>query len=251
MFTILLRNMPNVKAIAWLVAFVTIPVASALAQPDDTEQQDTQSYDYYDENIDGGGDNSIIPGNGTDGSDDEPKKPEKKPYVRIVMPVDSITELITYDSIIEQTDSYYDSLYLRAKRWVTAKWYADKKQKELVKVFTDDVLYEKFKVKVKLPMRVRYNKFSSNEYGQVEFNLTMRFKDGKYKYHVSNMIHLLPETSDKKDINYVYLEFYMKSEKNVVNYDRYLRAADAAVRKMVVDMTKAMREPVEVDEDDW
>jgi hypothetical protein len=79
----------------------------------------------------------------------------------------------------------------------------------------------------------------------------MRFKDGKFKYTFTNLTHLLPETSDKKDINYVYMEFYMRSDRNVQNYDRYLRGADAAIKKMVTELKRAMREPAEVDEDDW
>ena len=102
-----------------------------------------------------------------------------------------------------------------------------------------------------MPLKVRYNKFSAAEYGQLQFTITMRFKDGKYKFTITNLVHLLPETSDKKDINYVYMEFYMKSERNVVNYDRYLRAADGSIQNLVKDMRKFMREPVELDEDDW
>lgn len=219
-----------------------------LAQP---EGDTASNLDYYDENIDMGDYYD-------DGSGSEPDKPkkEKKPYIRITLPVDTITELIAYDSVIMQETSYYDSLYIRAKRWVYTHWgvpYATKKKdlKTNEELFLEDVLYEKFKVQVQVPLKIRYNKYSSQEYGHVRFTLTMRFKDGKFKYTITNLTHMLPETSDKKDINYVYMEFYMKSDKNVVTYDRYLRAADGAVNRLLKDMFKFMREPVEIDEDDW
>lgn len=215
----------------------------------------TNNYDYYDENIDGN-DYNFDDYSGEDKKDDAPKKPEKKPYVRIKMPVDTITELITYEEVVIQDESYYDSLYIRAKRWVHTHWgtpHATKKRdkKDNAELYTDDVLYEKFKAKVTVPLKVRYNKFSTAEYGQLQFTITMRFKDGRYKYTISNLVHILPETSDKKDINYVYMEFYMKSERNVVNYDRYLRAADGSIQNLVKDMRKFMREPIEIDEDEW
>ncbi len=209
---------------------------------------------YYDENIDGNDYN--FDDYNLDGKEEAPKKPVKKPYVRIKMPVDTITELISYEDVIEQNESYYDSLYIRAKRWVHTHWgtpYAARKRdkKDNAELYVDDVLYEKFKAKVTVPLKVRYNKFSAAEYGQLQFTITMRFKDGKYKFTITNLVHLLPETSDKKDINYVYMEFYMKSERNVVNYDRYLRAADGSIQNLVKDMRKFMREPVELDDDDW
>lgn len=224
---------------------------------DGESTSDSDNYDYYDENIDG--DDYQYDDYDLDGGDkkkDEPKKPVRKPYVRIKVPVDSISELITYEGVVIQDESYYDSLYIRAKRWVHTNWgtpYAtrrrDKKDNE--ELYMDDVLYEKFKVQVTRPLVVRYNKYSKSEYGKLQITITMRFKDGKYKYTITNLTHLLPETSTQKDINYVYMEFYMKSERNIKNYDRFLRAADGSIQKMVKDMRKFMREPIEVDEDDW
>lgn len=238
------------KATLLIIVFFSL-VTKAVAQYEtDTPTTESDSaYDYYDENIDMGdyGDFS----EGSSSEEEEPKKPQRKPYVRIKMPVDSITEMITYDSVFIQDESYYDSLYLRAKRFVNERWFKGEKPKSLAKIYLEDQEYEKFKVKLTLPLRVRYNKYASDEYGEIEFILTMRFKDGKYKFTATNFVHQLPETSNKKDINYVYMEFYMKSERNVVTYDRYLRATDFAIRGVMKDMTKAMREPVEIDEDDW
>lgn len=238
------------KQIICSLLIVLAITGQVAAQPDGADNVDTPSLDYYDENID------LNNFEGTDDKPDEPKKPEKKPYVRIKLPMDTITELISYESVIAQETSYSDSLYIRGKRWVISKWgvpYATKKKdmKDNEAMFIEDLMYEKFKAVLKVPLRVRYNKFSSSDYGELRFTLTMRFKEGKYKYTITNLTHLLPETSDKKDINYVYMEFYMKSERNIVTYDRYLRGADGAIQKMVKEMLKFMKEPAEVDEDDW
>lgn len=219
---------------------------------------DSNDYDYYDENIDGDDynyDDYDLDGD-KEKKKDEPKKPVKKPYVRIKVPIDSITELITYEDVVIQDASYYDSLYIRAKRWIHTNWgvpYAKRKRdiKDNKELYLDDVQYEKFKVQVTRPLVVRYNKYSKSEYGELKFTITMRFKDGKYKYTITNLTHLLPETSVSKDINYVYMEFYMKSERNIRKYDQFLRAADGSIQKMVKDMRKFMQEPPEIDEDDW
>lgn len=247
------------KKAVFTLLLIVFSVFALQAQPGGGEDPyntdaDTTSDSYYDENIDGNDYN--FDDYSLDGKEETPKKAEKKPYVRIKMPVDTITELISYEDVIEQNESYYDSLYIRAKRWVHTHWgtpHAAKKRdkKDNAELYLDDVLYEKFKAKVTVPLKVRYNKFSASEYGQLQFTITMRFKDGKYKFTITNLVHLLPETSDKKDINYVYMEFYMKSERSVVNYDRYLRAADGSIQNLVKDMRKFMREPVELDEDEW
>jgi hypothetical protein len=259
---ILSKRFLPLKGIAFLILMVLSAVVLK-AQPgsgDDpyNEEADSNNYDYYDENIDGNdyqyddyddlyGDNK---------KKDEPKKPERKPYVRIKVPVDTITELITYEDVVIQDESYYDSLYIRAKRWIHTKWgvpFATKRRdkKDNEELYVDDVLYEKFKVKVTKPLVVRYNKYSKSEYGKLQFTITMRFKDGKYKYTITNLTHILPETSIQKDINYVYMEFYMKSERNIRKYDQFLRAADGSIQLLVKDMRKFMREPPEIDEDDW
>lgn len=242
-----------------LLLFMVLSAITLHAQPgsgDEENTEDSSNYDYYDENIDG--DDYEYDDYDLDGSDkkDAPKKPVKKPYVRIKVPVDSISELITYEGIVIQDASYYDSLYIRAKRWVHTNWgtpYATKRRdkKNNLELFVADVLYEKIQVQVSKPLVVRHNKYSKSEYGKLQFTITMRFKDGKYKYTITNLIHLLPKTSIKKDINYAYLEFYMKSERNIRQYDQFLRAADGSIQKMVKDMRKFMREPIEVDEDDW
>lgn len=255
------RIMP-VRGMAFVI-FMLLSAIALKAQPGSGEDPysedngDSNNYDYYDENIDGDDYNYD---NYDDYFDDdkkkEEKKPEKKPYVRVKMPMDTITELITYEDVVIQDESYFDSLYIRAKRWIHTNWgvpYATRKRdkKDNEELYLDDVQFEKFRVKVTTPLVVRYNKYSKSEYGKLQFTITMRFKDGKYKYTITNLTHLLPETSVEKDINYVYMEYYVKAERNIRKYDQFLRAADGSIQQVVKNMRKYMREPVEIDEDDW
>lgn len=201
----------------------------------------SQSDEYYDPNFEGDEYNP-------DGTlkEDAPKKPEKKPYVRIVMPYDTISELITYTEIIEQPDSYVDSLYLRAKKYLER--YGKLKQKD----FTEDLLYEKIVTDVTVPLVIRVNKYSKVRNGDLKFKLTIRFKDGRYKYDVNNLVHLLPPSNlGKKTQQYVYCEYYMTSTRNIIGSDQILRAADFQVQKIIGEIKKALKEPVLVDEDDW
>ncbi|MDX5321552.1 MAG: DUF4468 domain-containing protein [Bacteroidota bacterium] len=203
------------------------------SNPDSTEDPN-QDYDAYD------------PYYGDEG-DNKPKKPEKKPYVRITMPFDTITELITYTGIVEQEDSYYDSLYLRAKRYLMGKF--DLKDKD----FKESALnMDKIIMTLKLPYNMQVNKFKTEQVGNLEFKLALRFKDGKYKYDIDHLKHVMPENAaGKTQPEYAYLEYYMRAERNIIYNDLLLRAADKEINSLIGEIQKALREPVLIDEDDW
>lgn len=179
--------------------------------------------------------------------DGKTKKPEKKPYVKIIMPYDTITELITYTGIVEQQDSYYDSLYLRAKRYLIDKF----KLKE--KDFKETALnMDKIVMTLQLPYIMQRNKHMQDNVGNLEFKLALRFKDGKYKYDIDHLKHNLPlNAAGQTTPQYAYLEYYMRAEKSIVYNDQLLRAADRSINKLIEEIKKALKEPVIIDEDDW
>lgn len=228
-----------------LLLISALTVNSSIAQTEepitDTVSGIDTAFNYFDENLDQ-----------TD-ADQKEKKPEKKPYVRIVMPFDTITELITYTGVVEQTDSYVDSLYERAKNWIAAKWGGGVKKgrQTMEKKFAEDVLYDKFKISLIVPLMVKVNPWNAVRNGDLQFTLEMRFKDGKYKYKFTNLVHILPVANNRKEPEYVYCEYYKGAEKNIVYSDRVLRGADAQINKMVEEIKKALKERIEIDEDDW
>lgn len=202
-------------------------------EPDSTENPSEYGYDDYDPlNEDAG---------------DDPKKEEKKPYVRITMPFDTITELITYTGIVDQEESYYDSLYLRAKRYLMNKFKLNDKDFKESAVGMDKII-----MTLNLPYHMQKNRYVVQEVGKLEFKLAMRFKDGKYKYDINQLKHLIPENAaGKTQPQYTYLEYYMRAEKSVIYNDLLLRAADKQINSLIGEIQKALKEPVIIDEDDW
>lgn len=249
-----LRITPTMKHGLFAIAalfLLTIGSSTAYAQYEDDGTGYDNYYDYEDnpdstQNDDyNDGYDEYDPYYGQE--EDKPKKPEKKPYVRITMPFDTITELITYTGIVEQEDSYYDSLYIRAKRYLIGKF--DLKDKDFKE---SAVNMDKIIMTLKLPYSMQKNKFVEENVGNLEFKLALRFKDGKYKYDIDNLKHLMPENAaGKTQPEYAYLEYYVRSERNIIYNDKLLRSADRQINTLIDEIKKALREPVIIDEDDW
>ncbi|GAB1449201.1 MAG: DUF4468 domain-containing protein [Bacteroidetes bacterium] len=181
-----------------------------------------------------------------DGSDKSNEKtdPLTKPYERIVLTVDSTTNLITYSGVVEQEESGSDSLYLRTKRWAE-------------KAFTKDTKVELDKRNQKLvyiayiPAYSYLNKYTKRNIGKYEMKFTVLIKEGRYKYSVSNLVHESVKPAGASKANRNYFEFYYTSINNVRQYDSVLRAADKDIQALLASYREAMKEPKVVDEDDW
>lgn len=205
-----------------------------------------EGYDNYYNPDSTGGEEDYSETNPDDYNEDgSSKKPDKKPYVRIVLPYDTLTELVTYTNIVEQPDSYLDSLYLRSQRYIMQKFKLDEKA---FKESSKDM--EKIIMTLNMPFHMKINKFVVQQSGTLEFQLALRFKDGKYKYKIDHVKHNLPGKGTKPG-DYVYIEYYMNSARNIVGNDKILRAADAEINKVINEILKALQEPVTVDEDDF
>lgn len=199
--------------------------------PDSTESE--QQYDEYG--------NPIEPAEPEEGDGTQPAKP----YERIVLNVDSITNLITYEEVIEQEESGSDSLYIRAKRWAQKRF--DKNDKSL---FELDKKNQKVVINGVLTAYRYRSKYTRREIGRYEFKMTVWIKEGRYKYQITNLVHegIKPNRGNPTRN---YFEFYYTSPKNVKGYDMILRDADTDIKKLMADFVKAMKDPVIVDEDDW
>ncbi|MFN4083863.1 MAG: DUF4468 domain-containing protein [Bacteroidia bacterium] len=174
---------------------------------------------------------------------DEPVNPLLKPYERIKLPFDSITNLITYSGVVDQDESGSDSLYIRAKKWAEKtflkgyKVETDKRNQKLVYIAT-------------IPAYSYNNPYSRRPIGTFEFKFTVLIKEGRYKYQISNLVHeSLKPASGKSTRNY--FEYYYTTNVSVQNSDRILRYADKDINNMIASFKKAMAEPILVDEDDW
>ncbi|MFY8189476.1 MAG: DUF4468 domain-containing protein [Bacteroidia bacterium] len=166
-----------------------------------------------------------------------------KPYQRIVLVIDSATNLITYNGVMEQEESGSDSLYIRAKRWVAAnlgkevKLEMDKRNQKLTYIGS-------------IPAYSYLNKYTKRPMGRFEFKLTILIKEGRYRYQISNIVHESVKPADGKGTRN-YFEYYYTSTVKVREHDAILRNADRDILKLIESLKAALREPVIVDEDDW
>lgn len=176
--------------------------------------------------------------------DNTPVDPLLKPYERIVLNLDSATNLITYAGVVEQEESGSDSLYLRAKKWVTNTFGKEIKL-EL------DKRNQKLTYLVSTPAYAYTSKYSRRQIGTFEFKITVLIKEGRYKFQFTNFVHetTKPSAGGKPSRNY--FEYYYTSNTRVRENDIILRNADKDINKLIDGLKKAMREPVIVDEDDW
>jgi hypothetical protein len=170
--------------------------------------------------------------------------PLLKPYQRIVLYIDSSTNLISYLGVVEQEESGSDSLYLRAKKWAT-----DNLGKE-VKIEVDK-RNQKLTYVGSIPAYIYMNQYSKRSIGRIEFKITFLIKEGRYKYQISNLVHESVKPSDGGKTNRNYFEYYYTSTTRVRENDIFLRNADKDILKMIESIKLALREPPIVDEDDW
>jgi hypothetical protein len=166
-----------------------------------------------------------------------------KPYQRIVLVIDSATNLITYNGVVEQEESGSDSLYIRAKRWVALNLGKDVK-------LDSDKRNQKLTYIGSIPAYSYLNKYTKRPIGRFEFKFTILIKEGRYRYQISNVVHESVKPADGKGTRN-YFEYYYTSTAKIREHDAILRNADRDILKLIESFKAALREPVIVDEDDW
>jgi len=227
-----------------IILFVTLASQAVYAQV-----QDPLSPGYDENYVDSTSADSAAADsyNGEYGSnnkkDEEPINPFLKPYERILLPFDSVTNLITYAGVVEQEESGSDSLYIRAKRWAEktfdkgAKIETDKRNQKITYVAT-------------IPAYSYINSYNKRLIGSYEFKFTVLIKEGRYKYMINNLVHeSVKPASGKGTRNY--FEYYYTTNTNVQVSDRVLRFADKELNQLIAGFKKAMSESIIIDEDEW
>jgi hypothetical protein len=143
-----------------------------------------------------------------------------------------------------------DSLYIRSRKFLTSLY----GKKSLKKFISEDQAMQKMVLTIKSPMLIRKNKFSKNQNGLYEYKLILRFQDYRYKYDVSNFVHITPPEGAQKDPQRTYMEYYVKSDKDIEGNDKLLRNVDMDIREFVKELKKALKDPPFLGEDldnDW
>ena len=168
-----------------------------------------------------------------------------KPYVRITLNVDSVTNLISYIGVVEQEESGSDSLYIRAKKWATKKFAGGTRS-----TFDLDKKNQKLVINGWLPAYAYSNKYTKRSIGKYEFKLVLWIKEGRYKYQISNFVHEGIKSNEGNTMRN-YFEFYYTSTTNIKGNDQTLRFADRDINDLIKQMKKNLKDPVIVDEEEW
>lgn len=183
---------------------------------------------------------------------DSTTQPSAPKYVRFKMNVDSITQLVTYKAIVDQTETQADSFYLRAKRWANNKYQLSKNKKLILL----DKPNEKLIIRARFASIPAGGQYSRQPNGYIVFNLTLIFKDEKYKYIIDNIIfepEVDPLDKDAKNepLDVTPFEYYIQVKTKKKQTDGMLMGADIEFKKLLEEIKKSLENPKDANEDDF
>ena len=176
--------------------------------------------------------------------------PKKVVYTRFVPPYDSMREIIFYEGVVENEECDMctaDSLYWRAKRFLTKKYGKAVFKKMLV----EDKPANHLTIIVQIPMVVVNGKYNKAAKGMMEYKFVIRFQDSRFKYQFGNFTHLQSGEGLVGNPTKTYHEYYMRAKRGYEATDKFLLAADREVKKMVASISYALKAPYKPEEDDW
>lgn len=220
---------------------------------DDYGYEDDYGYDDYDD--EGGYDDGYV-------RSARPKF-EHKAYERFTgMPYDSATELVTYVEIVEvlvrmdylgDPYDYADSLHSRAIKWMGAQ-FGEKEAKRMIEESGPDTKNREgltINAVGKVPLVVEKNEFTKIQAGDLQFDMELRFKDGRYRYKFNNFVHVEYDQREGNDPITTYLEYYMDAKKNIKENDAVLIATNNKMNSMIQDLKETCAHEPFIDDDDW
>jgi hypothetical protein len=187
-----------------------------------------------------------------------PKIIIRKPYVRFVPPYDSTRELVLYKAVIEVKDRDGYEVEIDTIKFRTHQWLDTEYGKTLKKYLTLDGINEnagemEYKITIHgmFPCEIEPNEFTTVTIGQVEYDMEIRVRDGRYRYTIKNLVHVADPIPGEKEGERTYFEYLMKSEDDVRQGDKVLIAADKKINTMMSELQKTCQtSPIE-EEDDW
>jgi len=242
----------DLKGFAPYLAALLFLLATAYAPPVQAQDWGAGSGDSTDlggsDPWGGGGDDGGWGGYG--GEEEEEWVQPKAVYVRFVPPYDSLREVIYYEGVVEDFECETctsDSLYYRAKKFLEDRF----GKKAVKEMSVEDVVMERITMVITIPMITKHGEHKTKEEGTLEYRMTLRFKDDRYRYQFSNFVHIQAEDGTSGKQNRTYHEYYMRLKKGFQLTDYYLLAADREVKEMVEGIKYALRGPYQPDEDDW
>ena len=161
------------------------------------------------------------------------------------MPVDEVTQLITYTDVVEEPGMNKDTIYNRSLRWykkffknpVEAIRKADAEARVIEGAYRFKLQRPEVNSKQQPPPMV--------DAGTVNYKINVMCKDGKFKYEVTGM--------SWAQTSYYPIERWLDTK--ATNYDPNYAIYLAQTDKFVKDMIKSLETAIETDpvkkKDDW
>lgn len=226
------------KTKSFVLTIFLLGVSQVLFAQGQDQTTPTIDYSYTDSTSNSEGEES------TTDSSENGENNAVTPYKRIVLNLDSNTNLITYGGVVEQEESGSDSLYARAKKFGEKIFGKDKTIFELQKYG------QKLIMNGSITAYAYSNKYTKKSIGKYEFKMTILIKEGRYKYTITNLVHQGPIPANGKPFRN-YFEYYYNSTSNIRGNDIILRYADKEIKETIARFQTAMKDPKVVDEDEW
>jgi hypothetical protein len=160
----------------------------------------------------------------------------------VVLPVDSITHLITYEAVTQVPGATAEILYKRALDWFNS-YYKN----------PAEVIRENDAAKGKIVGKSRFRIYNppdkegtKTDVGLVQYTITVGAKEGRFKYELTEF--------NWKQLSYYPLEKWMDTKGQMYTpvYNHYLTQTDDYVKELVKNLKNAIMndKPVK-DKDNW
>lgn len=158
------------------------------------------------------------------------------------LPIDDETRLITWKKVVELPSTSKTELYNRAWAWAN-NYYKN----------PGDVIREKDSVAGKLVCKARFKIKNQpdkktqiqTDAGDVQYTLTLDFKEGKYRYTFSNI------GWQQKSAFPAERWMDKKSQSYTPDWDYYLEQTSESAHSILASLEKAMATPPKIKKDDW
>ena len=161
------------------------------------------------------------------------------------MPIDEVTNLITYTDVVEEPGMNKDTLYNRALRWYKTFF---KNPVEAIKKTDAEArtINGGYRFKIQRPEPgSKKTPAPMVEAGTVNYKINVMCKDGKFKYEVTNI--------SWQQTSYYPIERWMdtKAGNYDPNYANYLAQTDKFIKEMVKSLETAIETDPVKKKDDW
>lgn len=159
-----------------------------------------------------------------------------------ILPVDSITGRVTYTGVLHVDSTSAEELFNRATLWYASTFPSAKAAMELSDRQAGVIVSDP---KVNFPAYFIMNNGTRRESGSVRFSLKIQCKEGRFKYTLTDLVHVHPQ-------GYT-IPFEVTSQ---LSYRQYLwtslkNEANKSVVQLIQSLSKSMTSRTIVDGGDW